>query len=75
MPNRIRVSGGARTVTFSALGCDCFVRRFTDVGHDRYGATLSGKSGSIKEACLEEVATQVLKRLEREKEQQQSTGE
>lgn len=51
------------------------MRRFTDVGHDRYGATLSGKSGSIKEACLEEVATQVLKRLEREKEQQQSTGE
>ena len=35
------------------------MRKLSNAGHDRHGATLSSSGGGIKEACLEEVATQV----------------
>ena len=59
LPHGVRASGADGTVTFSVLGCDCFVRKLSNAGHDRHGATLSSSGGGIKEACLEEVATQV----------------
>lgn len=46
------------------------MRKLPNVGHDRYGATLSSRAGGIKEACLEEVAAQVLVKLERQMERQ-----
>lgn len=36
-----------------------FVRKLSNTGHDRHGATLSSSGEGIKEAHLEEVATQV----------------